>query len=69
MGVGLDRFVSDVAETYLADDYSGPEPTPELIASLPRAQADVKVGKGRTMAQVEESLVAKKAASQRNRIR
>ena len=41
---------------------SGPVPTPELIAELRRAKAAVVAGNGKTMAQVEESLVAKKAA-------
>jgi hypothetical protein len=61
-GVSFDRFVADAVQLHLADDYDGPEPTPELIASLRKAQADVRGGKGRTMAQVEESLAAKKAA-------
>jgi hypothetical protein len=62
MGVSFDHAVSDAMEIYLADEYDGPEPTPELIASLRKAQADVKAGKGPTMAQVEESLAAKRAA-------
>jgi hypothetical protein len=61
MGVSLDRFVSNAVEI-MADDYDGPDPTPELIASLRQAQADVKAGRGRTMAQVEERLAATKAA-------
>jgi len=56
-GVSLDEFVSDAMELRL-DIENGPIPTPELIASLRQAQADVKAGKGRTMAQVEESLAA-----------
>jgi hypothetical protein len=49
-------------EAYINDEYEGPKPTPQLIASLRQSQADVKAGKGRTMAQVEESLAAKEAA-------
>ena len=61
-GVSLDRFVSEAMELHLEDEPRGPVPTPELIAALRKAKADVKAGNGRTMAQVEESLAAKQAA-------
>lgn len=61
-GVSFDRFVSDAVELHLDNEPLGPVPSPELIAALRKARADVKAGNGRTMAQVGESLAAKKAA-------
>ena len=60
-GVSFDRFISEAVELRLDDEPTGPVPTPELIAALRRAKDDVMVGNGRTMAQVEESLAAKRA--------
>ncbi|AIE85997.1 hypothetical protein [Fimbriimonas ginsengisoli] len=62
IGVSLDRFVSEAVELRLEDEPSGPKVTPELVAALRKAKADVEAGNGRTMAQVEESLAAKRAA-------
>jgi hypothetical protein len=62
LGVSFDRFVSEAVELHIDDEPRGPVPTRELIASLRKAEADIDAGKGRTMAQVEESLAAKKAA-------
>ena len=61
-GVSLDRFVSEAVELHLGDEFCGPTPRPELISSLRKAEDDVRAGNGLTMAQVEESLAAKRAA-------
>ena len=61
-GVSMDRFVSDAVALDLEDK---PEPplrlTTDQIAAVRRSQAEIKAGNGRTLAQVEESLAARKA--------
>ena len=62
IGVSFDRFTADAVELHLEDACDGPKETPELIASLHKAEADIDAGKGLTMAQVDKSLAAKRAA-------
>jgi hypothetical protein len=61
-GVSLDLFVSEAMALYLDDEPRALVPTPELIAALRKAEADIDAGNGLTMAQVEASLAAKRAA-------
>lgn len=61
-GVSFDRFLSEAVEFRLEEEPAVPVPTPELIAALRKAEADIRAGHGLTMAQVEESLAERKAA-------
>jgi hypothetical protein len=62
IGVSFDRFVTEAVQLHLEDEHPEPKPTPELIAKLRNAEAEIDAGKGMTMAQVEQSLAAKRAA-------
>jgi len=61
-GVSIDRFLSEAVRFWFDDEPRGPIATPELIAALRKAEADIDAGKGLTMAQLDESLAAKRAA-------
>lgn len=61
-GVSFDRFIADAVSLHVEEEREGPLPTPELIASLKKAETDVDAGNGLTMAQVEQSLATKRAA-------
>ncbi|RYZ72200.1 MAG: hypothetical protein EOP09_03555 [Proteobacteria bacterium] len=57
-GVSLERYVMDALRLHFEDEYDGPKATPELIATLRQADADIDAGKGLTMEQVRANLAA-----------
>ena len=59
-GVSMDRLFSDAVAHHLIDEDSGPEVTPELLASLRAAEADIAAGRGLTPEEVRLNLEQRK---------
>lgn len=58
-GVSVDRFIVEAIALH-AKEESGPVATPELIASLHAAQAEIDAGQGLTIEEVRVELSAKR---------
>ena len=61
-GVSMERRFSDAVALHLIDKNNGPEVTPELLASLRAAEADMAAGRGLTPEEVRLNLERRKLA-------
>jgi len=58
--VSMDRRISDAVALHMVDEDNGPEVTPELLASLLAAEADLAAGRGFTPREVRLNLEQRK---------
>ena len=62
-GVSFDSYITEAVTLHLEVETERPlKLTGDQIATIRQSQAEIKAGKGKTMAQVEESLAEKRAA-------